>query len=198
MVAVALSVIAKDFHIGSDVETEVSLSIFVLAFAMGPLFLAPLSEIFGRALVLQLSALWYLAFNIGCGFCTSKSQLIAFRFLSGLGGSAPLAVSLSYFMDDVAMAQKSLGGWWCCRRLLEARRTGPSTQYLLSCSPSRSCHRSHCWWIHHGVHHLAMGLLVVINRGRRNSGVRLHLFLRNVPSNIASMEGTKAENGNRK
>ena len=106
MIAPALDVIAREFHIGSAVETEISLSIFVLAYALGPLFLGPLSEIFGRALVLQLSALWYLAFNIGCGFCTSKSQLIAFRFLSGLGGSAPLAVSLSSLMDDVAMAKK--------------------------------------------------------------------------------------------
>ena len=105
MMAPALDVIAKVFHIGTSVESEVSLSIFVLAYALGPLFLAPLSEIFGRALVLQLSALFYLAFNIGCGFCTSKSQLIVFRFLSGLGGSAPLAVSLSSLMDDFAMAQ---------------------------------------------------------------------------------------------
>ena len=105
MIAPALDVIAKAFHIGSAVESQISLSIFVLAYALGPLFLGPLSEIFGRALVLQLSALWYLAFNIGCGFCTSKSQLIAFRFLSGLGGSAPLAVSLSSLTDDVAMAK---------------------------------------------------------------------------------------------
>ena len=105
MIAPALKVIAKAFHISSVVESQISLSIFVLAYALGPLFLAPLSEIFGRTLVLQLGALWYLAFNIGCGFCTSKSQLIAFRFLSGLGGSAPLAASLSSLMDDIAMAQ---------------------------------------------------------------------------------------------
>lgn len=93
MIAPALDAIATEFRINSAVESQVSLSIFVLAYALGPLFLGPLSEIFGRVIVLQLSNLWYLAFNIGCGFCTSKSQMIAFRFLSGLGGSAPLAAS---------------------------------------------------------------------------------------------------------
>lgn len=69
-----------------------TLSIFVLAYAIGPLFLGPLSEIYGRVKVLQIANLFYLAWNLGCGFAQSKGQLMAFRFLSGLGGSAPLAI----------------------------------------------------------------------------------------------------------
>ena len=30
--------------------------------------------------------------NLACGFAQSKNELIAFRFLAGLGGSAPLAI----------------------------------------------------------------------------------------------------------
>lgn len=75
------------------------LSIFVLAYAIGPLFLGPLSEIYGRVIVLQLSNLFFLAFNIGCGFAQTKDQLIAFRFLSGLGGSAPLALGGGVLSD---------------------------------------------------------------------------------------------------
>lgn len=37
-----------------------------------------------------------VAWNLGCGFAQNKEQLIAFRFLSGLGGSAPLSVSGAY------------------------------------------------------------------------------------------------------
>jgi|SRR5712672_2529742 len=33
-----------------------------------------------------------LVWNTACGFATSKNQLIAFRFLAGLGGSAPLVI----------------------------------------------------------------------------------------------------------
>jgi MFS family permease len=33
-----------------------------------------------------------LVWNIACGFAQSKNMLIAFRFLAGLGGSAPLSI----------------------------------------------------------------------------------------------------------
>lgn len=92
MVAPALSSLARDLHITKEAELELTLSIFVLAYSIGPLFLGPLSEIYGRVIVLQLANLVYLVFNIACGVAQSKGQLIAFRFLAGLGGSAPLAI----------------------------------------------------------------------------------------------------------
>jgi MFS family permease len=36
---------------------------------------------------------FYTVWNTACGFARSKNELIAFRFLAGLGGSAPLAIS---------------------------------------------------------------------------------------------------------
>lgn len=94
MVAPALTSISKDFGITNEVESQLVLSVFILAYAIGPLFLGPLSEIYGRVPVLQLSNLFYLVFNLACGASKSTGQMIAFRFLSGLGGSAPLAVCL--------------------------------------------------------------------------------------------------------
>lgn len=99
MVAPALGTIAAEFNVKNEVESQLMLSVFILAYAVGPLFLGPLSEMFGRVKVLQLANLFYLAFNIACGVCTSKGQLIAFRFLSGLGGSVPLAVCISFLMN---------------------------------------------------------------------------------------------------
>lgn len=92
MISPALSSISAEFGIKNEVEAQLTLSIFVLAYAIGPLFLGPLSEIYGRVIVLQLSNLFYLAWNLGCGFAQTSGQLMAFRFFSGLGGSAPLAI----------------------------------------------------------------------------------------------------------
>ncbi|KAF8553171.1 MFS general substrate transporter [Imleria badia] len=98
MVAPAANQVAVQFNIHSSVVVAFTTSIFVFAFglvpdltwvAIGPLFLGPLSEIYGRSRVLQLANFCYLA----CGFAQNESQLLAFRFLSGLGGSAPLAIS---------------------------------------------------------------------------------------------------------
>ncbi|KAL8772971.1 MAG: hypothetical protein Q9209_001991 [Squamulea sp. 1 TL-2023] len=50
MVAPAIPAIAKDFNITNDVESQMVLSIFVLAYAIGPLFFGPLSEIGGGVL----------------------------------------------------------------------------------------------------------------------------------------------------
>ncbi|TFY63511.1 hypothetical protein EVJ58_g3220 [Rhodofomes roseus] len=92
MIAPASDQLAQEFGITSETVIALVTSIFVLAYALGPLFLGPLSEIFGRSRVLQLANMWYLAWNLGCGFAQNTGQLIAFRFLAGLGGSAPLSI----------------------------------------------------------------------------------------------------------
>lgn len=93
MIAPALQAIKDDFNVQSEVLSQLTLSIFVLAFALGPLVLGPLSEIYGRVIVVQLANLLFLVFNIACGFAQTDVQMIIFRFLAGLGGSAPLVVS---------------------------------------------------------------------------------------------------------
>ncbi|PSS22698.1 hypothetical protein PHLCEN_2v2995 [Hermanssonia centrifuga] len=92
MVAPASFQIADELNITSEIEVSMTISVFVLAYAVGPLVLGPLSEIYGRSRVLQIANLFFLVWNLACGFAQTKSQLIAFRFLAGLGGSAPLSV----------------------------------------------------------------------------------------------------------
>ncbi|KAI0329280.1 MFS polyamine transporter [Cubamyces sp. BRFM 1775] len=92
MMAPASEQIAQEFGITNSSVIALLTSVFVAAYAFGPLILGPLSELFGRSRVLQLANMWYLAWNLGCGFAQNEGQLIAFRFLAGLGGSAPLSI----------------------------------------------------------------------------------------------------------
>lgn len=92
MIAPASDALAADLGISNSVIIALTTSVFVLAYAFGPLFLGPLSEIYGRSRVLQLANLWYLAWNLGCGFAQNTGQLVAFRLLAGFGGSAPLSI----------------------------------------------------------------------------------------------------------
>lgn len=112
MVAPALTTMSKDLNITDAVESQLTLSIFVLAYAVGPLFLGPLSEIYGRVIVLQLSNLFYLVFNIACGVAQTKTQVIVCRLLSGLGGSAPMAVRCSPTLKCLTHSNFNIG-WWC-------------------------------------------------------------------------------------
>src|SRR5437764_4369184 len=93
MVAPCLNPISAEFHMNpTSAETQIVLSVFVLAYAIGPVFFAPLSELYGRVAVLQATNVIFLVFTLACGFATTTAEIIAFRFLAGLGGSAPLAI----------------------------------------------------------------------------------------------------------
>jgi hypothetical protein len=119
MVAPALTTMSKDLNITDAVESQLTLSIFVLAYAVGPLFLGPLSEIYGRVIVLQLSNLFYLVFNIACGVAQTKTQVIVCRLFSGLGGSAPMAVRCSPTMKGLVHSDFNIGWWSGFIRLLQ-------------------------------------------------------------------------------
>ncbi|TFK38130.1 multidrug resistance protein 4 [Crucibulum laeve] len=91
MMAPGLPEIALKYNITNPTVTALTLSIFLLSFAIGPLILAPLSEMYGRTWVLHICNLFTLAFSLGCAFAPNTGALIGFRFLSGLSGSAPIA-----------------------------------------------------------------------------------------------------------
>ncbi|KAI5825467.1 MFS general substrate transporter [Schizophyllum commune Tattone D] len=99
MLAPAAPHIAEELGIHGTVERALVVSVFVLAFAFGPLLLGPLSELYGRVRVIQLSNLFFLAWNLGCGFAQTKEEIIVFRFFAGLGGSSPLSVGGGVLSD---------------------------------------------------------------------------------------------------
>ncbi|KAG5290066.1 MFS multidrug transporter [Histoplasma ohiense] len=92
MLAPALDSIGKDLNTSPD-TTNMCLSIFVLAFAFGPMVLAPMTEIFGRRHVWIVCSAWYVIWNGVCGFATSQGLMLSARLLAGLGASAEFAVS---------------------------------------------------------------------------------------------------------
>lgn len=94
--APGIDAISEELEIHNSAVSTLLLTVYVLGYAVGPLLLGPASEIYGRKPVLTLSNIWYLIFNIACGFARSRDQMIAFRFLAGVGGSGPLAVSWDF------------------------------------------------------------------------------------------------------
>lgn len=91
IMAPSLPDVAIKYGITNPTVTALTLSIFLLSFAIGPLFTAPLSEVYGRVWVLHIANLFFLAFNLGCAFSPNTASFIVFRFLAGFAGSAPIA-----------------------------------------------------------------------------------------------------------
>ncbi|KAL5371696.1 hypothetical protein DPSP01_014074 [Paraphaeosphaeria sporulosa] len=110
IMAPALPLIAQEFSMNST-ETMMSFSSYVLATAFGPLIIGPLSEVYGRSPVLHASNIWFLVFNIACGFANNKHALIAGRFLAGLGASSIYALRGGVLGDMFTAEQrgKSIG-----------------------------------------------------------------------------------------
>lgn len=98
IMAPALSTIASDLHMSST-ESVMALSIYLLATAFGPLVIGPLSEVYGRSKVLHASNVWFLVWNIVCGFAQTKEVLIAARFLAGFGASSIYALAGGVLTD---------------------------------------------------------------------------------------------------
>ncbi|KAI9158049.1 MFS general substrate transporter [Paramyrothecium foliicola] len=92
IMAPALHVIAHELGM-SSAESTMSLSIYVLASAFGPIIIGPLSEMHGRKPILHASSLWFLIWNVLCGFASTKELLIAARFMAGFGASAIYALA---------------------------------------------------------------------------------------------------------
>ncbi|KAH8830731.1 MFS general substrate transporter [Flagelloscypha sp. PMI_526] len=92
MMAPGLLETSKQYNIQNPTVLALTLSIFQLSFALGPLVLAPLTEIYGRTWVLHLANIFFLLFNVGCALSPTVGSLIAFRFLSGLAGGAPISI----------------------------------------------------------------------------------------------------------
>ncbi|ANB12434.1 Tpo3p [Sugiyamaella lignohabitans] len=95
----AVPAIAEQLHIESSTMQNLTVSIFVLAFAICPLFIGGLSELFGRQVVLNVSIVLLLIFNIACALARNTGQLLIFRFLAGMAGAAPISVGAGTLAD---------------------------------------------------------------------------------------------------
>jgi MFS family permease len=67
---------------------------------------APLSELYGRAIVYNVSNVLFLGATIGCALSTNIGMLLAFRLICGCAGATPLALgggSISDLMEPERM-----------------------------------------------------------------------------------------------
>lgn len=83
-----------------------SLTIYILGFGLGPLLFAPCSELFGRVQVYRWCLLAFLCMTAGCGLSQNVEMLVAFRFLAGCFGAAPVAIGGAVVGDLFQVAER--------------------------------------------------------------------------------------------
>ncbi|KAH8893689.1 MFS general substrate transporter [Thozetella sp. PMI_491] len=107
MFAPGAAQLAADFGITDTTVISMTVSIYVLGFAIGPMILAPLSELYGRLPVYIGSGIVYVAFLLGSAFSTDTAMFIVFRFFCGCAGAASMAISGGTLADVIAVEQRA-------------------------------------------------------------------------------------------
>jgi len=99
MLAPAVQLIMDDFKTTSPTFATFSVSIFVLGFASGPLLLAPLSELYGRVVIYNVTNVFFLLFTMLCAVSQNESTFLTCRFLSGFAGVATITIGSGTIAD---------------------------------------------------------------------------------------------------
>lgn len=81
-------------------------TIYLLGYAFGPLVIAPLSELHGRAVMFRSCAILFTIFNVACAVANSLDSLIAFRLLTGIAGSCAGTLGASSIADMIVREKR--------------------------------------------------------------------------------------------
>ncbi|KAL1982989.1 hypothetical protein VTN96DRAFT_604 [Rasamsonia emersonii] len=82
----------EEFHCSREVAT-LGLTTYIFGLGVGPLFLGPLSEFYGRRIIYIVSFTFFVIWLIPCAVAQNIQTMIVVRFFSGLAGSAFLSVA---------------------------------------------------------------------------------------------------------
>ncbi|EUC47525.1 hypothetical protein COCMIDRAFT_34914 [Bipolaris oryzae ATCC 44560] len=108
ILAPATPFIDAEFGNTSHILASLTVSVYVLGFSVGVLFLSPLSELYGRYWVLNCSSVAWCGFTLGCALAPNLGSLIVMRFLAGVGGSPCLTIGTGVIADVFVTAKRGL------------------------------------------------------------------------------------------
>ncbi|OAP64980.1 hypothetical protein AYL99_00952 [Fonsecaea erecta] len=102
--------VSKDFGV-SRVAATLGLTLFVLGYGIGPMFLSPLSELpqTGRGPIYIGTLALFVILQVPTALATNFGMLMAFRFITGFVGSPPLATGGATIGDMYSPAKRTYG-----------------------------------------------------------------------------------------
>lgn len=105
--------LSEEFGNKNETVGAMTVSIYLLGYVIGPLFLAPLCEIYGRKPILGAANAFFCVWQIGCALAPNIATLIVFRFFSGVGGAGCLTLGGGVISDIFRADQRgfAMGIW---------------------------------------------------------------------------------------
>lgn len=98
MYSPSLPAIARAFN-ATDAHIQLSVSAYLIGFAIGQIIYGPLSDRFGRKPVIVIALVIYIAAGIGCLASESANMLILARCLQAIGASGAIVLARAVVRD---------------------------------------------------------------------------------------------------
>lgn len=98
----------NDLGSHSDSLSTFTISIYLVGYCFGPLLIAPLSELYGRMVVLYPSFAVYIAALAICGSSKSIAVFIVFRAVMGFAGITLLICGQAVIADIITPERRGL------------------------------------------------------------------------------------------
>ncbi|CAK7266444.1 hypothetical protein SEPCBS119000_002032 [Sporothrix epigloea] len=89
----------KEWHVTSTTQMVLPVSIYLVGYIVGPLVWAPLSEQYGRKMLVLVGFMIFMVWTMACALAPSWSAFLVFRLLTGIFASAPMAVVSGILAD---------------------------------------------------------------------------------------------------
>ncbi|KAK0702257.1 cycloheximide resistance protein [Lasiosphaeris hirsuta] len=99
--------ILSHFSSSNELLGTLVTTIWLLGYVFGPMAIAPLSEMYGRAALYKICMVLFIVFNVACALSPSLESLIVFRFLAGLAGSCPVTLGTGSIADMIPRERRA-------------------------------------------------------------------------------------------
>ncbi len=105
-----MALVIVEFSVNSITIATLSINIYLLGYALGPLTISSLSELYGRLVVTHSCNALIILFMIGYALSRNITQFLIVRFFSGYAGSAPLTLGGGTIADSIPFEKYGLVG----------------------------------------------------------------------------------------
>lgn len=87
------------FNVTNQAQLVLPVSLFLVGYVLGPLFFGPLSESFGRRIIMISSFIFFTLFTLACALAPNWPAFLFFRLMCGINASSAIAVVGGLFAD---------------------------------------------------------------------------------------------------
>ena len=95
----AMVVLIPYFKVTNEEQFDLPISLFLVGYVLGPLFFAPLSETYGRKVIMVSSFILFTVFTFACAVAPTWPALLVFRLITGINASSAVAIIGGLFAD---------------------------------------------------------------------------------------------------